>query len=401
MFTFTSFGVIRVLGDAGTSTIEVEIWRQATQLGDIGAAATLAVLQLVAVGAGDRLVDVAAAPARPGPRPASAGPAPHPAPGRRARRSSSASPPPPRSSSPPRWWRSSSARCGARRRLLAGGVAQRSGGPRSGPASALGIDPLGADRRVAAHDGGRHGDRRSRIGVLAALAITAAGRGRAFLDTGLMLPIATSAVTIGFGMLITFDAPPVDWRASWWLVPVGHALVAVPFVVRAVLPVLRGVDPHLHEAAATLGASPVAGVAGRRRSPHLRRPLAAAAGFAAAISLGEFGATSFLSRSGSATMPIAIERLLGRAGDARSRPRATRWRRSSPPSTVAVVLLLDVAGERSTSHDAAVRSTSHDITVRRSAAPRRARPTSRWPSATARSSPCSARRAAARARCCG
>ena len=39
------------------------------------------------------------------------------------------------------------------------------------------------------------------------------------LDTGLMLPIATSAVTIGFGMLITFDQPPVDWRASWWLVP--------------------------------------------------------------------------------------------------------------------------------------------------------------------------------------
>ena len=52
VFTFTSFGVIRVLGDVGTSTIEVEIWRQATQLGDIGAAATLAVLQLVAIGAG-------------------------------------------------------------------------------------------------------------------------------------------------------------------------------------------------------------------------------------------------------------------------------------------------------------------------------------------------------------
>ena len=52
VFTFTSFGVIRVLGDAGTSTIEVEIWRQATQLGDIGGAATLALLQLVAVGAG-------------------------------------------------------------------------------------------------------------------------------------------------------------------------------------------------------------------------------------------------------------------------------------------------------------------------------------------------------------
>ena len=32
VFTFTSFGVIRVLGDAGTSTIEVEVWRQATSV---------------------------------------------------------------------------------------------------------------------------------------------------------------------------------------------------------------------------------------------------------------------------------------------------------------------------------------------------------------------------------
>ena len=38
VFTFTSFGVIRVLGEAGTATIEVEVWRQATQIGDIGAA---------------------------------------------------------------------------------------------------------------------------------------------------------------------------------------------------------------------------------------------------------------------------------------------------------------------------------------------------------------------------
>ena len=72
------------------------------------------------------------------------------------------------------------------------------------------------------------------VGALAALAIAAARRAGRLLDTGLMLPIATSAVTIGFGMLITFDVPPVDWRASWWLVPVGQALVAVPFVVRAV-----------------------------------------------------------------------------------------------------------------------------------------------------------------------
>ena len=41
VFTFTSFGVVRVIGAAGTRTLEVEVWRQAIQLGDIGTAAVL------------------------------------------------------------------------------------------------------------------------------------------------------------------------------------------------------------------------------------------------------------------------------------------------------------------------------------------------------------------------
>jgi thiamine transport system permease protein len=151
------------------------------------------------------------------------------------------------------------------------------------------------------------------IGALASLAIVAAGRAGRALDGALMLPLATSAVTIGLGMLITFDTDPVDWRASWWLVPVGHALIAVPFVVRVCVGVLRAVDPMLAAAAATLGASPVRAWQ-TTVVPYLWRPLAAGAALAAAISLGEFGATSLLSRSGGETMPIAIESLLGRAG---------------------------------------------------------------------------------------
>ena len=73
----------------------------------------------------------------------------------------------------------------------------------------------------------------------------------------MMLPLGTSAVTIGFGMLITFDHAPVDWRAQPWLVPLGHALVAAPFVVRTMLPVLRARPAGWIEAAGTLGASPL------------------------------------------------------------------------------------------------------------------------------------------------
>jgi thiamine transport system permease protein len=137
-------------------------------------------------------------------------------------------------------------------------------------------------------------------------------------------------------------------------VPIGHALVAVPFVVRATLPVVRGIDPRLHEAAATLGASPSR--AWREITvPHLRRPLVVAAGLAAAISLGEFGATSFLTRSGSETMPIAIERLLGRTG-AVLQAQAYVLATILAVATIAIVLLLDLGDG-----------------PRRSAAPRRAR----------------------------
>ena len=130
-----------------------------------------------------------------------------------------------------------------------------------------------------------------------------------------MLPLGTSAVTLGFGLLITFAVPPFDLRGSWVIVPIGHALVAIPLVVRTVLPVLRAVDPRLREVAATLGASPLR--AWRTVDlPVLGRALGVGAGFAAAVSLGEFGATSFLARADAPTLPVQIGRLLSRPGEA-------------------------------------------------------------------------------------
>jgi thiamine transport system permease protein len=209
------------------------------------------------------------------------------------------------------------------------------------PGLSLGVDPIDAMRRsattaiwatllaVA-------------IGTAAVIAIDALEHRGRWLDTGLMLPLGTSAVTIGFGMLITFDTAPVDWRAEWWLVPVGHALVAVPFVVRAALGVLRSVSPDLRNAAATLGASPLR--AWRATTlPFIRRPLVVGAGLAAAISLGEFGATSFLSRSGADTMPLAIDRLLGRTGGV-FQAQAFALATILAVATMVIVVLVDLVG---------------------------------------------------------
>ncbi|MFC6061474.1 ABC transporter permease [Streptomyces ochraceiscleroticus] len=153
------------------------------------------------------------------------------------------------------------------------------------------------------------------VGGLAAAALTRRG-GRLVrgFDALLMLPLGVSAVTVGFGFLISLDEPPLDLRASWWLVPLAQALVGVPFVVRTMLPVLRAVDGRLREAAAVLGATPWQ-VWREVDLPLVRRALLIAAGFAFAVSLGEFGATVFIARPDQPTLPVAVARLLGRAGE--------------------------------------------------------------------------------------
>ena len=125
-------------------------------------------------------------------------------------------------------------------------------------------------------------------------------------------------MTVGFGFLIALDEPPLDLRTSLWLVPIAQALVAIPFVVRTMTPVLRSIDPRLREAAATLGASP-ARVWREVDLPIAARAGLVAAGFAFAISLGEFGATVFIVRPTKPTLPVEIFRLLGRPGPAELR----------------------------------------------------------------------------------
>ncbi len=138
-------------------------------------------------------------------------------------------------------------------------------------------------------------------------------RVRSGLDGFFMLPLGVSAVTLGFGFLITLDRPPLDLRDSPLLVPMAQALVALPLVVRTLTPVLGGIDDRQRQAAASLGASPWRTLL-TVDLPVVWKPLLAAGGFAFAASLGEFGATSFLARDDSPTLPVVIFRLIGHPG---------------------------------------------------------------------------------------
>ena len=136
---------------------------------------------------------------------------------------------------------------------------------------------------------------------------------RALLDPLFMLPLGASAVTLGFGFIIALDRPPLNLRASPLLLPLAHTLVAFPFVVRSLLPALRGMNPSWREAAGVMGASPWR-VWREVDLPIVSRALLVGAVFAFTISIGEFGATLLIARPDFPTMPVVIYRLLGAQG---------------------------------------------------------------------------------------
>ncbi len=304
LFSFTSFGVVLILGGPRRATIETEIYRYAITRSDLTTAAALALVQLVAVSA----LVVAAT-----------------------------------------WLERRRPVHGRLFRRPTGGVGRRWMAVNAGVMVVLLGVPMGVlvERSLAV--GGGYGLDHYRalgervrqlpapattalwnsivfavvataiavvIGALASLVVVHGRRslGHVF-DLGLTLPLGTSAVTIGFGILIALDEPPLDLRTSWWIVPVAHSLVGIPFVVRTMVPVLRSIDPRIREAAAVLGAPPFR-VRREIDLPIGGRGLVVGAAFAFAVSLGEFGATSFIPRRPeNLTAPIALFRLLGTPGE--------------------------------------------------------------------------------------
>ncbi len=142
-----------------------------------------------------------------------------------------------------------------------------------------------------------------------AFAYAVARGGWRWLDGLSLLPLATSAVTLGFGYLLAFP----NLVVSPWGLILAYSLIGFPFVARSLLPALRGLPTNLTQAATTLGANPLS-VLRRIELPLLTPSLVAAAGFAFAVAIGEFGATLVLARPAYATIPRAIFDRLSRPG---------------------------------------------------------------------------------------
>ena len=305
---FTSFGVVLLLGGAGRSTLDVEVYRQALQLLRLDRASALAVVQLILMGIVLTLV---------------------------SRRTVAAA------------GFASVARRHPLRRNATGAALV------AAPAVVVGlalmplltlvarsIDVGSGHRGIGAYRALFHSRQGTglvhapivslvdsvRIASLATLVAMMLGlsfgvivaarptsRATQRLELLTMLPLGTSAVMLGLGFLLAFARSPIAWRSSRFAVPLVQSIVCFPFVVRMVVPALRSVDPDLRRAAQTLGAPPWR--AWRRIDARLSAAAFATAGATAfAVALGEFGATSFLARPDGVTMPVAIARLSANPG---------------------------------------------------------------------------------------
>jgi thiamine transport system permease protein len=151
------------------------------------------------------------------------------------------------------------------------------------------------------------------LGLLTSYALQASGRLGRWLEPLFILPLGASAVTLGLGFVMVFRRPPWDAFSFSMLIPFAHALVALPLVLRTLLPTLRGIPDSLRQAAGTLGAG-WARVFREVDLPVMLRSLLVSMVFAFTVSLGEFGASSFLSTGQNPTIPVAIFRYISQPG---------------------------------------------------------------------------------------
>jgi thiamine transport system permease protein len=138
---------------------------------------------------------------------------------------------------------------------------------------------------------------------------TGTGRGSVAWRAAAYLPLIASPVTVAFGLLLLYPS----WTASLALLIAAYAVLAYPFVAKAMTAGLGSLPDNLNQVARTLGASPLR-TFGRITLPLLSPALRRGMAFAAATALGEFAVTLFLSRPEWTTLTTLIYQRLGKPG---------------------------------------------------------------------------------------
>ena len=128
-----------------------------------------------------------------------------------------------------------------------------------------------------------------------------------------LISIGISPVVVGLATLALVGYLPRVITSSWVLLPLVQVLFALPVAFQILRPARMGIDPELLEASRIDGASKLQTMR-MIELPLLKKSFTLAITFSAMVSIGEFGAASFLAFGSNETLPIVMFKLLGRPG---------------------------------------------------------------------------------------
>ncbi|MHA2170542.1 MAG: ABC transporter permease [Candidatus Kariarchaeaceae archaeon] len=123
-----------------------------------------------------------------------------------------------------------------------------------------------------------------------------------------LIPMGTSAITLSFGLLQTHGRNQYFSNFVWLYIIAAQLIAALPFASRVLFSGWKRVPQDLILVSKTLGASNWQTFE-KVIYPHMKSAILVAILFAFAISIGEFGATFFLSRGEWVTLSLAIEKM--------------------------------------------------------------------------------------------
>jgi spermidine/putrescine transport system permease protein len=142
------------------------------------------------------------------------------------------------------------------------------------------------------------------LGTLVALALARHRfRGRTVFEGFLYVPIVTPEIVVGISLLILFALVKIPLGLT--TIIIAHVAFSLSFVVIVVLARLEGMDQNLEEAAMILGADEIT-TFWKVTVPQLWPGILSGALLAFTMSFDDFVITSFVSGSGSSTLPIVV-----------------------------------------------------------------------------------------------
>ncbi len=124
-----------------------------------------------------------------------------------------------------------------------------------------------------------------------------------------ILPLTVSSITLAFSLFSLYRETPIYDNISLIII-IAQTLVAFPFANRIIAATRSNIDQTTVNVARSLGVSRL-GAFFKIELPQLLPGIVVAGLFSFSISIGEFGATYFLSKSNFATIPVGIYRLIG------------------------------------------------------------------------------------------